>query len=262
MIMKSFFLSLKTTVWTLLALVCVFFAGSSLMPVYREVYASMNDRLLFDWALETAPGNLRATWWFFASLAGLALLTINTVACSIQAVRGRWSREDFLLRIAPQIVHTGFLFILLAHLLGAGWGYKLMGAMFEDKFARLPENRALYLKQIRAAAGPEGHLTGWSADVSLYEGGEMVAAGSLGPNRPLLYKGVGIYLKSFSLDPLPYAFIMVNRDPGAVWALAGSVLFMIGSMTLLVLKWKMAENQPQRHGDTEKGKSETISDGK
>ncbi len=59
------------------------------------------------------------------------LLTVNTLVCSLQAVRGRWSREDFLLRISPQIVHIGFLFILLAHLLGAGSGYKVSGMLPE-----------------------------------------------------------------------------------------------------------------------------------
>ena len=56
---------------------------------------------------------------FFAALAALVLLTINTLVCSIQAVKGRWTRSDFFLRIAPQVVHAGFLCILLAHLLGA-----------------------------------------------------------------------------------------------------------------------------------------------
>jgi hypothetical protein len=33
---------------------------------------------------------------------------------------------------------------------------------------------------------------------------------------------------------------MVNRDPGAIWALAGSVLFMIGTAIILALRWKKA----------------------
>jgi hypothetical protein len=68
---------------------------------------------------------------------------------------------------------------------------------------------------------------------------------------------VEIYLKSVQSMPLPAALLMVNKDPGAVWALVGAVLFTLGSGTLLALKWKKAENQPQRPGDTEKGKNET-----
>jgi cytochrome c biogenesis protein ResB len=238
--MKSFFLSLKTTVWTLLVLVCAFFIGSSMMPVHREIYAPMNDRLLFDWVSETASGNLWATWWFFAAFAGLILLTINTISCSIQAVKGRWSRTDFLLRISPQVVHIGFLFILLAHLMGAGWGYRLSGLLPEGATAGLPENRALMLQGVRVETDEKGFLEGWTAAVTVFEGDSPAASGTLGPNRPLLYDGVGVYLKSFGFEPAPYALLMVNKDPGAVWALVGSILFMIGSVTLLVLKWKKA----------------------
>ena len=236
--MKSFFFSLKTTVWTLLALVCVFFAGSYLMPVYREVHASMNDRLLFDWASEIALGRPAASWWFFASLAGLALLTINTLACSVQTVRGRWTREDLFLRLSPQVVHLGFLFILLAHLLGAGWGYRLSGALPEGAAAALPQDRVLRLLSVSVETNERGMPVGWSADVQVLENGDVVAAGALGPNHPLLYDGVGVYLKSFGFEPVRYAYLLVHRDPGALWALAGSLLFMLGSGTLLALKWK------------------------
>lgn len=236
--MKNFFLSLKTTVWTLLVLVCVFFAGSYLMPARRDVHELMNDRLLFDWVSGVAAGNIAATWWFFISLTGLVLLTINTLVCSLQAVRSRWPRQDFLLRISPQVVHTGFLFILLAHLLGAGWGYRLSGALPEGASVRVPDDRMLHLLSMSVETDDRGAPTGWSASVQLFENDRMVAEGTLGPNRPLFYDGMGIYLKSFGFEPVPHAFLLVNRDPGAVWALVGSLLFMLGTMTLLVLKWK------------------------
>lgn len=238
--MKTFFLSLKTTVWLLSALIILFFAGSYLMPAHREVFGPMNEALLFDWMQEVAVPNLWSTWWFFASLVLLILLTVNTLVCSINAVKGKWSRSDFLLRIAPQIMHGGFLFILLAHLLGAGMGYRLSGMLPEGASARLPENRALHLSAVRVYPDPAGHPRDWGADIALYENGTRVAAGSLGPNKPLFYRGTGIYLKSFDFERFPSALLMVNKDPGAVWALAGAVLFTLGSIILLVLKWKSA----------------------
>src|SRR5512146_2680502 len=132
--MLKFFLSLKTTVWTLLALVCLFFIGSYLMPVHRDVFSGMNDDILFRWVKNTAQAHLWSTWWLFAAFAGLVLLTLNTLVCSFQAVMGKWTRRDFLLRISPQIIHLGFLFILLAHLVGAGWGYKIAGVMPEGAY--------------------------------------------------------------------------------------------------------------------------------
>lgn len=236
--MKNFFLSLKTTVWTLFVLVCLFFVGSYMMPARREVFAMMNEDILFRWVRHVASDNLGYTWWFFAVLAGLALLTVNTLVCSFQAVRGKWTGADFLLRISPQVIHAGFLFILFAHLLGAGWGYKVSGMLPEGASARLPEGETLLLRSVRADIDQQGRPLGWSAEVALFENNVETASGLLGPNQPLLYKGRGIYLKSFELEPRPSAFLLVAKDPGAVWALVGGVLFMLGSATLLALKWR------------------------
>jgi len=238
--MKNFFLSLKTTVWTLFGLVVLFFIGSYMMPMHREIFAPMNEDLLFRWVGGTAPKHLGQTWWFFAALAGLVLLTINTLVCSFQAIRGKWSRADFFLRISPQLMHIGFLFILLAHLLGAGWGYKLSGMMPEGGYARLPEDRALILHTIVVQPDPSGRMPDWFADVSVSENNTVVARGRLGPNKPLFYQGVGIYLKDLSFEQGPAAQLMINKDPGALWALIGGVLFILGSIALLALKWKKA----------------------
>jgi len=240
MIMKNFFLSLKTTVWTLFILVCLFFLGSYLMPVHRQIFSPMNEDILMNWAVRTALPNLWHTWWFFAALLGLGLLTVNTLVCSFQAVKGRWTRSDFLLRISPQVVHAGFLLILLAHLFSAGWGYKLSGMMPEGGFGRLPEDRALALQQIRIQNDSSGYVSDWEATVAIYENDSLIQSGVLGPNKPFFYKGVGIYLKNLNFERGPAAFLMVVKDPGAYWALAGGLLFLLGSMILLVLKWKKA----------------------
>jgi hypothetical protein len=69
--MLKFFLSLKTAVWTLFALVCLFFIGSYMMPAHRDIFAPMNEDILFHWVGETAADNLWYTWWFFGALAGM-----------------------------------------------------------------------------------------------------------------------------------------------------------------------------------------------
>ena len=238
--MKNFFLSLKTTVWLLTGLICVFFLGSYLMPAYRDVHGAMNDRLLFEWVDQVALDHPWVTGWFFLALAALMLLTINTIVCSVQAVRGTWARSDFLLRISPQVVHMSFLVILLAHLLGAGWGYRLSGMLPEGASVRLPDDRVLFLSELRANSDGRGYLRDWSARVILSENGRPVADGILGPNTPLFYRGMGVYLKSFDMQQSPAAFLIVTRDPGAVWALVGAVLFMVGTVIILILKWKKA----------------------
>ncbi len=238
--MNNFFLSLKTTVWTLLGLIGLFFIGAYMMPVYRQLFGRMNDLLLFDWAVEVGLKNPWQTWWFFLTLATLILLTVNTIVCSFAAIKGKWSRKDFLLRISPQIVHIGFLFVLLGHVLGAGWGYKLSGIMPQGAFAKLPENRALLLKEVRPEVDASGLLTNWSAEVSLFENNTPVKTGTLGPNQPLFYRGTRVYLMSLVSRAGPAAVLLVANDPGALWVLAGGILFILGSAILLMLKWKQA----------------------
>lgn len=237
--MKNFFLSLKTAVWTLLILVCVFFLGSYMMPAHRDVFSPMNDDILIRWIGEIAAANIWQTSWFFISVAGLVILAANTIACSIHAIRGKWSRSDFLVRISPQIVHISFLLILFAHLLSAIAGYKTSGIMPEGSFARLPEGRGLYLQKIDVQT-TGGYMQDWSATVSVFEDSRSVKNGTLGPNQPLFYEGTGIYLKTLNFDRGPAAVLLIARDPGAVWALAGGILFILGTVPLLVLKWKKA----------------------
>jgi hypothetical protein len=238
--MINFFLSLKTSVWLLFALVCLFFIGSALMPAHREVFTSMNDDILLRWTEEVASTNVQYTWWLFASVVVLALLTVNTLVCSLQAIRGKWISSDFLLRISPQIMHIGFLLILVAHLVSACWGYKLSGVMPEGGFARLPENKALSLGHIDVQTDSRGFTTSWSAEATLYEKNEPVARGMLGPNAPLFHDGVGVYLKSLQFEQGPAALLVIAEDPGALWAFAGGLFFLLGSIVLLVLKWKKA----------------------
>ena len=238
--MKNFFLSLKTTVWLLFGLVCLFFVGSCLMPMHREVFGPMNEDILLRWTLETALQNVSASWWFFTAVLGLALLTINTLVCSWQSIAGKWTRSDALLRLAPQIIHLGFLFILAGHLASAGWGYKLSGMLPEGASVALPDNLGMRLERIHVDADPSGYMTNWSADVKLFEGTRSAASGSLGPNRPLFHAGVGVYVKTLNFDQRPAAFMMVVKDPGTIWAFIGGMMFLVGTILLLVLKWKKA----------------------
>ncbi len=237
--MKNFFLSLKTTVWILFVLVCLFFVGSYMMPAHRDVFAPMNEDMLVNWVVQTALQNPLSTWWFFAALAALVLLTVNTLVCSYQAIRGKWSRSEFFLRIAPQVIHAGFLFILLAHLLSAVSGYKLSGMLPEGAAATLPEGRILGLEKIDVRTDPQGYMTDWTASILIKEKGSVVG-GVLAPNKPVFHDGIAVYLKTLSFDGGPAAHLLVVKDPGAVWALVGGILFVIGSSVLLLLKWKRA----------------------
>jgi hypothetical protein len=110
----------------------------------------------------------------------------------------------------------------------------------EGGFGRLPEDRGVLLQEIRVQTDASGYMTDWTAAVSLYEKDRIVKSDVLRPNKPVFYRGIGVYLKTLNFDRGPSAFLMIVKDPGAVWALAGGLLFMLGSVTLLALKLKRA----------------------
>lgn len=112
--------------------------------------------------------------------------------------------------------------------------------MPEGAYAPLPEDKALRLEHISIQTDVQGEMQDWTAEASLYENNQVVKSGRLGPNMPLFYDGVGIYLKSLNFDRGPAAILLIVKDPGAAWALMGGVLFMLGSLSLLVLKWRKA----------------------
>jgi len=53
------------------------------------------------------------------------------------------------------------------------------------------------------------------------------------PNVPFFHDGYGIYLKDVALSPAPVALLEVHREPGALVALSGALLFTLGNLMLL-----------------------------
>ena len=83
-----------------------------------------------------------------------------------------------------------------------------------------------------------GYIKDWTSDVEYVREGKSLGADRIGPNSPSFQYGLGIYIKTSSLQPYPVAMIEVSREPGAVWASIGGILFMAGTTTLLLFKIK------------------------
>ena len=209
--------SLNLGLWLMSGVMLVLAVGSFSRGSSES--AGLNDLPLFLW-LKRAPFSF--SWWLWIAVALLVLLGLNAILCSIEALRKGRS-------LAPQLMHAGFLLIALAHLLSAYGGFKEQFQMGEGGSLGFPDGERVRVERITAEVGPQGMLSAYRAEL-------RVASGELSgvrPNVPLFHKGYGIYLKDVELTPAPVALLEVHREPGALTALLGALLFTLGNLMLL-----------------------------
>jgi hypothetical protein len=226
--------SLRTAIWLLLALLCLLLYGSILMPL-RQEFQGLHMVPLLQWLAESPPA---VTWWLWTAIGVLSLLTANTLFCSIESVIKKRGARNMLLVLSPQVIHVGFLFVLLGHLLSSYGSYHAAGYVSEGTVLPLPNNESVVFDEIHADAGPSGYITDWSATIRYLKEGGLLRANVIGPNSPSFRGGYGIYVKTVEFRPFPVALVELSSDPGAVWALVGGALFLAGMTTLLALKIK------------------------
>lgn len=229
----GFFLSLATSIWLLTIMIVLFFAGAFIMPVKQE-FQTIHSMPLFDW-LRTQP--LSITWWLWGTIGLLSFLTLNTLLCSIDSIIKKKSITQWLLLISPQIIHIGFLFILLAHLLSSFGGFKGGAVAFEGSFLKLPNNVTVEIEDISVRTSPSGFLSDFEANIN-YFADDKIIKDTIKFNAPSFYKGFGIYVKDARAYPYKAVLLEVSKEPGALWALIGGIVYMLGTITLLILKIK------------------------
>lgn len=228
----ALFFSLKTAIILLVALLSLLLYGCFVMPLYGE-FQLLGAVPLLRWMTESP---LAITWWLWASVCVLSFLTVNTLFCSLESLIVKRESKDLLLKISPQIIHAGFLFILLAHLLSSYGSFKGTAFVAKGSMLRLPNGLTALFSSVNAVVDPSGYIQDWSAELKYFEGGRQIASDVIQPNSPSFEKGLGIYIKTVRLDPYPVALVEVSREPGAPWALAGGILFLAGTVSLLILK--------------------------
>ena len=228
----GFFLSIRTAVWSLGILILLLLAGAFIMPV-RQEFQSLHSVPLFAWLPQQSPS---VSWWLWLSIGALAVLSMNTVVCSIDSLIKKRSSAQWLLLISPQVIHIGFLFILLAHLLsGVGSAQGVGVAREGTSFMLYEDNTVLLVKSIDIRTDPYGYVSDWEVGVEYTSDGKTVSD-RIRPNSPSLYKGLNVNVKDLQAAPEKAVLLQISRDPGAVWALAGGMLFMVGILTLAALK--------------------------
>ncbi|HEX8949455.1 MAG TPA: hypothetical protein VF790_10865, partial [Dissulfurispiraceae bacterium] len=178
------------------------------------------------------------TWWLWGAVGVLVLLTANTLFCSVESVLRKRTVSQWLLIISPQVIHIGFLFILLAHLMSAISGFKGVTAAREGTVLALPGGVSVGIGPISLALDSYGYIHDWTVDIEYVAEGKVVRRDRLMPNAPSFFEGLGIYVKDLRAFPDRAVLLELSREPGAVWALIGGILFAAGTVTLLGLKVK------------------------
>jgi hypothetical protein len=228
------FLSLRTTLWLLCALIVLLLTGAVLMPM-KEEFGTIHTLPLLRWIPEQP---LSVTWWLWGTMGLLVVLTANTLFCSIESVLRKRGVSQWLLIISPQVIHIGFLFILLAHLMSAISGFKGVTAAREGSVLELPGGVSVGIGPITVSLDSYGYIRDWAVDIEYVAGGKVVRSDRLMPNAPSFFEGMGIYVKDLRTFPDRAILLELSREPGALWALIGGILFTAGTVTLLAVKMK------------------------
>lgn len=221
----------------LLALVCIAMAAGS-FGFSGDYAAAINAMPLLAWLSEVP---VRISWWLWLTLVFLVLLVLNTILCSSETLWSRWGGSGWLVLLAPQLIHAGFLLIVLAHLISAVGSSVMRMEVREGVLASLPDGKQFGVAGISVNMSPSGMPTGFSSELvtDLQNPARRVV---ISPNHPWFSGGYGVYIKQAEEYPLRRALFELHREPGAGMALAGALLFTVGNVVLLVVRSKVREN--------------------
>ncbi len=227
----NIFRSLRMANILLFILMGTMVIGAIVMPLFPS-YRRINTTSLFSW-LSVTP--LRETWWLYIAILIVALLVINTIFCTVEALIKKDRNRRWPLVISPQLIHLGFAFIMLAHLLSSYMAMQGFVMLNEGGGIRFSNGDTLYLKRIEYQL-QRGYITDMKAEIAYSDNRGITKRLISAPNRPAFIRGTGVYLKDVEVMPARRALLQISYDPGARWALVGGIFFIIGTTLLVILK--------------------------
>jgi hypothetical protein len=222
----------------LLALICCIMASGSFL-LSGEYAAAINFMPLLVWLREVP---FSASWWLWLTITLLALLVLNTILCSLETLWSRRGRGGLLPLLAPQLIHIGFLLIVLAHLQSAYGSYLQQVEVVEGMVARLPDGKQFGIAALAVTMSPMGMPTGFSSEL-VTDLGNPSERFTVSPNHPWFSGGYGVYIKQAEGYPVKRALLEIHREPGAAVALAGAVVFSAGNVLLLFLRSRSKDQE-------------------
>jgi cytochrome c biogenesis protein ResB len=222
----------------LLALICIFMAAGSFL-LTGDYAAAINSMPLLVWLREVPVG---VSWWLWLTVILLALLVLNTILCSSDTLWSRWGRAGWPSLFAPQLIHVGFLLMVLAHLISAYGGYMQQIVVSEGMVAQLPDGKQFGVAGIAVDMTPMGMPTSFSSELvpNLNNPAERT---TISPNHPWFFGGYGVYIKQVEGGLSNRALFEIHREPGAGMALAGALVFTMGNVLLVYLRSRSKESR-------------------
>lgn len=222
----------------LLLLLCLIMATGSFL-LSGEYAAAINFMPLFSWLREVPAG---VSWWLWLTLALLVLLSLNTVCCSAETLWLRLGKGGLTALLGPQLIHAGFLLIVLAHLMSAHGSSLQQVEVAEGSLVNLPNGVQFGVAGISVTVSPQGMPTGFSSEL-VTDLRNSASRTIISPNHPWFSGGYGVYIKQAQGYPYKRALLEMHQEPGAGMALAGALLFTVGNVLLLLVRSRGQEKE-------------------
>ncbi len=228
--MIKFFTSIKTSLWLMGISMVVYALGAFFIPQNLDVFSEINDMPLFTWFSRNREF-AGTFFWICLLVAFMALLSINTIVCSIDALVRGLTRKRFVEVLSPQVLHLGVIFILFGHLVSAAAGYR------QDVPMNLGETRQIRGFTIGVESVEFVQLKGedstrWRVGLKINDIRRV-----LEPARPAFFSHVGFFAKS-AQQGKNKAIVGLVYDPGVFWEILGALVFFVGAGGLFSMQFQ------------------------
>ncbi len=208
--------------------------GSLLIPFNAQVFGDLDAVPLGLWLAEKGSQAPGLSWWI--PLAGIfvGLLGLNTLCCFIDwlfHLRARWRKTG------EYLIHLGFVLIMSAFLWGSQTGFRSQNGLLVGQQLELQQlGVVLQLEAFKPELARGGRPVDMHNTLALYRDGELLKRVKARFNHPLTWGGLAVLPSSYGQTVLGgrrvnYSVLMINYDPGAPLAFAGSLL-MAGGVLL------------------------------
>ncbi|RMG73823.1 MAG: hypothetical protein D6710_02675, partial [Nitrospirae bacterium] len=174
-------LSVKTAFYLMVAFSVVAVTGSVIHPRNLSFFSGIDSTPLFRWLSQS--DHLEITWWIYAMILILALLGINTLVCTVDALLKRVRLKNLMLKLSPQLIHIGVMMIMIGHLLTASIGLKMDVFLEKDRPQSLTGDRVIGLDDVQVVTNADGYVVDWTSRVWVKDGSHLYRL-MLKPSRP------------------------------------------------------------------------------